>query len=113
MTAIERETFPEHDHPQLAGESNQDCHGLKSRESEERCDPLPRESSPRANEVAMEQVGRCELDATEGPSLGRLQLQTMLQRASAGMLRINAENGALLATATAAVQSQNTERDGR
>ena len=56
----------------IAGESNQECHGLNSRESEERCDPLPRESS-RANEVAMEQVERCELGAIEawieGPAL--------------------------------------------
>ena len=59
----------------------------------------------------MEQVGRCELDAIEGPSLGRLQLQTMLQRASADMLRINDENGALLATATAAMQSQTAMAD--
>ena len=110
MTAIERETFPEYDHHQLAGESNLECHGLNSRESEERCDPLPREPSC-ANEVIMEQVERCELDATEGPSLGRLQLQTMLQKASAGMLRINSENGALLATATAAMQSQNAMAD--
>ena len=105
MTTSEREIFPEYDHHQLAGESNQECYGLNSRESEERCDPLPRESS-RANEVTMEQVERCELDAIEGPSLGRLQLQTMLQRASADMLRISDENGALLATATAAMQPQ-------
>ena len=59
----------------------------------------------------MEQVERCELDAIEGPSLGRLQLQTMLQRASADMLRINDENGALLATATAAMQSQTAMAD--
>ena len=76
MTTIERETFPEYDHHQLAGgEPNQVCYGLNSRESEERCDPLPRESS-RANEVTMEQVERCELGAIEGPSLGRLQLQS-------------------------------------
>ena len=76
-----------------------------------RCGPLPRESS-RANEVTMEQAERCELDAIEGPSLGRLQLQTMLQRASADMLRINDENnGALLAMAIAAVQSQNAMAD--
>ena len=84
--------------------------GLNSRESEERCDRLPRESS-RANEVTMEQVERCELDAIEGPSLGRLQLQTMLQRASTDMSRINAEDDALLATATAAMQSRNAMAD--
>ena len=65
MTAIEQETFPEYDHHQLAGELNQECRGLNSRESEERCDPLPRESS-RANEVTMEQVERRELGAIEG-----------------------------------------------
>ena len=90
-------------HHQLAGESNQECRGLNSRESEERCDPLPREFS-RANEVTMEQVERCELDAIEGPSLGRLQLQTMLEWASAEMLSIGAENGALMATEAAAIQ---------
>ena len=78
MTAIEQGTFPEYDHHQLAGGSNQECRGLNSHESEERCDPLPRESS-RANEVAMEQAERCELGAIEGPSLGRLQLQAMLR----------------------------------
>ena len=71
MTTIERETFSEYYHHQLAGESNQVCYGLNNRESEERCDPLPLESS-RANEVTMEQVERCELDAIKGPSLGRL-----------------------------------------
>ena len=110
VTAIERGTFLEYDHHQLAGESNQECHGSNSRESEERCDPLPRESS-RANEVTMEQVGRSELGAIESPSLGRLQLQTMLQRASADMLGINAENGALLATAAAAMQPPNAMAD--
>ena len=54
---------------------------------------------------------RCELDAIEGPSLDRLQLQTMLQRASADMLRISDENGALLATATAAMQPQTAMAD--
>ena len=44
------------DHHQLAGESHQECYGLNSRESEERCVPLPLESS-RANEVTMEQAG--------------------------------------------------------
>ena len=67
MTAIEGETFPEYDHHQLAGESNQEHHGLKSRESKGRLDPLPRESS-RVNEVTMEQAERCELGAIEGPS---------------------------------------------
>ena len=65
VTAIEQGTIPEYDHHQLAGESNQECRGLNSRESEERCDPLPRESS-RANEVTMEQVERRELGAIEG-----------------------------------------------
>ena len=110
ITTTERGIFPEYDHHQLAGEPNQVCYGLDSRESEERCDPLPLESS-RANEVTMEQVKRFELDAIEGLSLGRLQLPTMLQRASADMLRINDENGALLATATAATQSQNAMAD--
>ena len=110
VTAIEQGTIPEYDHHQLAGESNQECRGLNSRESEERCDPLPRESS-RANEVTMEQVERCELDAIEGPSLGRLQSQTMLQRALADMLSIDAENGALLTTVAAAMQSQNAMAD--
>ena len=59
----------------------------------------------------MEQFERGELDAIEGPSLGRLQTQTMLQRALAGMLSIDAENGALLATAAAAVQSRNAVAD--
>ena len=86
MTAIEQGTFPEYDHHQTAGESNQECRGLNSHESEERCDRLPRESS-RANEVTMEQVERRELDAIEGPSLGRLQLQTLLY----GLLRHHAQ----------------------
>ena len=73
MTKIEQGTVPEYDHNQLAGESNQEPRGLNSHESEERCDPLPCDSS-RANEVTMEQVERCELGAIEGPSLGRLQL---------------------------------------
>ena len=60
----------------------------------------------------MEQVGRCELDAIEGPSLGRLQLRTMPQMASAGMLSITAENSALLATAAAAMQPQGAMADG-
>ena len=59
----------------------------------------------------MEQVERCELDAIEGPSLGRLQLQTMLRWASAEMLSIGAENGALLATVAAAIQPQNAMAD--
>ena len=59
----------------------------------------------------MEQVERCELDAIEGPSLGRLQSQTMLQRALADMLSIDAENGALLATVAAAMQSQGAMAD--
>ena len=59
----------------------------------------------------MEQVGRCELDAIEGPSLGRLQLQTMLKWTSAEMLSIDAENGALLVTVAAAIQSQNAMAD--
>ena len=59
----------------------------------------------------MEQVERCELGAIEGPSLGRLQLQTILQRASADMLSISVENGALLVTAAAAMQSQNAMAD--
>ena len=67
MTAIEQGTFPEYNHRQLAGESNQECRGLNSHESEERCDPATHESS-RANEVTMEQVERCELNAIEGPS---------------------------------------------
>ena len=110
MTKIEQGTLPEYDHHQLAGESNQETRGLKSRESEERCDPLPRESS-RANEVTMEQVERCELGAIEGPSLGRQQTQTLLQRVSADMLSIDAENGALLATAAAAMQSWSAMAD--
>ena len=78
-TTIERETFPEYDHHQLAGETNQEFYGLNSRESEGRCDPLPPESS-RANEVTMEQAGRCELGAIEGPSLGRVRLQTIASK---------------------------------
>ena len=57
----------------------------------------------------MEQFERCELDAIEGPSLGRLQTQMMLQ--IAGMLSIDAENGALMATEAAAIQSQNAMAD--
>ena len=110
MTKIEQGTLPEYDHHQLAGESNQETRGLNSRESEERCDPLPSESS-RANEVTMEQVERCELGAIEGPSLGRQQIQTLLQRVSADMLSIDAENGALLATAAAAMQSRSAMAD--
>ena len=53
LTAIERETFPEYDHHQLAGESNQETRGLNSHGSVERCDLLSREPS-RANEVIME-----------------------------------------------------------
>ena len=59
----------------------------------------------------MEQFRRCELDAIEGPSLGRLQTQTMLQRALADMSSIDAESGALLATAAAAIQSRNAMAD--
>ena len=70
MTAIEQETFLEYDHHQLAGELNQECRGLNSRESEERCDPLPYVTS-RASEVTMEQAERCELDAIEGLSYRR------------------------------------------
>ena len=55
--------------------------------------------------------GEFELGAIEGPSLGRLQTQAMLQSALAGMLSIDAENGALLATAAAAMQSQNAMAD--
>ena len=55
----------------------------------------------------MEQVERCELDAIDGPSLDRLQLQTMLKRASAETLGIGAGNIALMATEAAAMQSQN------
>ena len=106
MTKIEQGTVPEYDHHQLAGESNQETRGLNSHGSVECCDLLPREPS-RANEVTMGQFERCELDAIEGPSLGRLQTQTMLQRALAGMLSIDSENGALLATAAAAMQSRN------
>ena len=51
----------------------------------------------------MEQFERCELGAIEGPSLGRLQTQTMLQRVLADMLSIDAKNGALLATVAAAM----------
>ena len=79
MTKSEQGTVPEYDHHQLAGESNQETRGLNSHGSAERCDLLPRASS-RANEVTMEQFERGELDAIEGPSLGRLQTQTMLQR---------------------------------
>ena len=39
VTAIEQGTFPEYNHRQLAGESNQEFRGLNSHESEERCDP--------------------------------------------------------------------------
>ena len=59
----------------------------------------------------MEQVERCELDAIEGPSLGRLQLQAIMKWTSAEMLSNNAENGALLATVAAAIQSQNAMAD--
>ena len=59
----------------------------------------------------MEQVERCELDAIEGLSLGRLQLQTMLRWALAEMFRVGAENGALMATVTAAIQSQHAMAD--
>ena len=59
----------------------------------------------------MEQFERGELGAIEGPSLGRLPTQTMLQRALADMVNIDAENGALLATAAAAMQSQNAMAD--
>ena len=79
MTKIEQGIVPEHDHHQFAGESNQETRGLNSHESVERCDLLPRESS-RANEVTMEQAGRCELDAIEGPSLGRVRLQTIASK---------------------------------
>ena len=57
----------------------------------------------------MEQFERCELDAIEGPSLGQLQTQMMLQIAD--MLSIDAENGALLATAAAAMQSKKAMAD--
>ena len=57
----------------------------------------------------MEQFERCELDAIEGPSLGRLQTQMLLQVAD--MLSIDAENGALLATAAAAMQSKKAMAD--
>ena len=88
MTKIEQgTTVPEYDHHQLAGESNQETRGLNSHGSVARCDLLPRESL--ANEVTMEQFERCELDAIEGPSLGRrLQTQTMLQRVLADMLNV-------------------------
>ena len=52
-------------------------------------------------------LARC---AIEGLNLGQPQLQTMLQRASVGMLSIDAENGTLLATVAAAIQSQITRR---
>ena len=109
MTKIAQGTVPEYDHHQLAGGSNQETRGLNSHGSVERCDLLPRESL--ANEVTMEQFERCELDAIEGPSLGRLQTQMLLQRVLAGMLSIDAENGALLATAAAAMQPQNAMAD--
>ena len=108
MTKIAQGTVPEYDHHQLAGESNQETRGLNSHESVERCDLLPRASS-RANEVTMEQFERGELDAIEGPSLGRQQTQMMLQVAD--MLSIDAENGALLATAAAAMQSKKAMAD--
>ena len=57
----------------------------------------------------MEQFERGELDAIEGPSLGRQQTQMMLQVAD--MLSIDAENGALLATAAAAMQSKRAMAD--
>ena len=59
----------------------------------------------------MEQVERCELDAIEGSSLGRLQLQTMLKWASAEILSIGAERSALMASEAAAIQSQNAMVD--
>ena len=108
MTKIAQGTVPEYDHHQLAGESNQETRGLNSHESVERCDLLPRASS-RADEVTMEQFERGELDAIEGPSLGRQQTQMMLQVAD--MLSIDAENGALLATAAAAMQSKRAMAD--
>ena len=107
MTKIAQGTVPEYDHHQLAGGSNQETRGLNSHGSVERCDLLPRESL--ANEVTMEQFERCELDAIEGPSLGRLQTQMLLQVAD--MLSIDAENGALLATAAAAMQSMKAMAD--
>ena len=79
MTKIEQGTVPQYGHHQLAGEPNQEPRGLNSHENVERCDPLPRESS-RASEVTMEQAERCELDAIEGLSLGRLQLQLQTMR---------------------------------
>ena len=110
MTKIEQGIVPEYGHHQLAGESNQETRGLNSHVDVERCGLLPRASS-RANEVTMGHFERGELVAIGGPSLGRQQTQTILQRVLAGMLSIGAENGALLATAAAAMQPPNAMAD--